>query len=246
MITGKESFAELQADFYRYMLLYGGIARRTCRDYVTRMRFLAQNYMLDETLTQENVEDILRQEAVNRLSRSTYSYEKSISDFRACLNKFLDFIHSDYRRNKADKVLAEIRLVETGQFSTETERQTIIKARIGQGLFRDRLLNYWRGCVVSSCTLTDILVASHIKPWKSADNKERLDVYNGLLLRPDYDRLFDLGYISFDPEGKIMCSSLVEQHDWDILGIRRDIRLVRLEDRHKPYLQYHNEYCFLP
>ena len=30
---------------------------------------------------------------------------------------------------------------------------------------------------------------SHIKPWRDADNQERLDAYNGLLLLPNYDKL---------------------------------------------------------
>lgn len=36
-----ERYADLQADFYHYMVKYGGIAKKTSGDYVTRMKFLA-------------------------------------------------------------------------------------------------------------------------------------------------------------------------------------------------------------
>ena len=48
---------------------------------------------------------------------------------------------------------------------------------------------------MSGITSTWILIASHIKPWRVSNNNERLDVYNGLLLLPNLDKLFDKGYI---------------------------------------------------
>ena len=42
-----ERYADLQADFYHYMVKYGGIAKKTSGDYVTRMKFLAHHYLLD-------------------------------------------------------------------------------------------------------------------------------------------------------------------------------------------------------
>ena len=47
-----EKYMDLQADFYHYMVEFGGIAKKTSCDYVTRMKFLAHDYALDETLTQ--------------------------------------------------------------------------------------------------------------------------------------------------------------------------------------------------
>lgn len=90
-----------------------------------------------------------------------------------------------------------------------------------------------------------MLVASHIKPWKDADNKERLDAYNGLLLLPNYDKLFDTGYITFDQNGRILYSRLLDKADRETIGLTNDLHLVKLDERHLRYLKYHNDNCFL-
>jgi len=212
---------------------------------VTRMKFLAHDYSLDETLTKEKVDEILRQEDLKRQGRKVYSSKKSLSDFRAGLNMFLGFINSDYHKRITDSIIAEIRSLEKDNTINATEKDSIVKSRIGQGSFRKDLIEYWHGCAISQCPLTWMLIASHIKPWKDADNQERLDVYNGLLLLPNYDKLFDLGYISFNRNGRIMCSRLLDNFDKDVIGLTNDMHLVKLDMRHLPYLKYHNENCFL-
>ncbi len=212
---------------------------------MTRMKFLAHDYSLDETLTKEKVDEILRQEDLKRQGRKVYSSKKSLSDFRAGLNMFLGFINSDYHKRITDSIIAEIRSIEKDNTINATEKDSIVKSRIGQGSFRKDLIEYWHGCAISQCPLTWMLIASHIKPWKDADNQERLDVYNGLLLLPNYDKLFDLGYISFNRNGRIMCSRLLDNFDKDVIGLTNDMNLVKLDMRHLPYLKYHNENCFL-
>ncbi len=244
-MSNSEKFSDLQADFYHYMMKYGGITKKTCGDYVTRMKFLAHDYSLDETLTKEKVDEILRQEDLKRQGRKVYSSKKSLSDFRAGLNMFLGFINSDYHKRITDSIIAEIRSLEKDNTINATEKDSIVKSRIGQGSFRKDLIEYWHGCAISQCPLTWMLIASHIKPWKDADNQERLDVYNGLLLLPNYDKLFDLGYISFNRNGRIMCSRLLDNFDKDVIGLTNDMHLVKLDMRHLPYLKYHNENCFL-
>ena len=244
-MSNSEKFSDLQADFYHYMMKYGGITKKTCGDYVTRMKFLAHDYSLDETLTKEKVDEILRQEDLKRQGRKVYSSKKSLSDFRAGLNMFLGFINSDYHKRITDSIIAEIRSLEKDNTINAAEKDSIVKSRIGQGSFRKDLIEYWHGCAISQCPLTWMLIASHIKPWKDADNQERLDVYNGLLLLPNYDKLFDLGYISFNRNGRIMCSRLLDNFDKDVIGLTNDMHLVKLDMRHLPYLKYHNENCFL-
>lgn len=81
----------------------------------------------------------------------------------------------------------------------QTTKEQIIESRIGQGEFRKKLINKWnKKCSISNCELLEILIASHIKPWKFSNNLERLDENNGLLLSPTYDKLFDKGFISFN------------------------------------------------
>lgn len=90
-----------------------------------------------------------------------------------------------------------------------------------------------------------MLIASHIKPWKDADNQERLDTYNGLLLLPNYDKLFDLGYISFNYKGRIMYSRLLDKIDIETIGLNNNLHLVKIEEKHLKYLKFHNDNRFL-
>ena len=244
-MSNLEKYTDLQADFYHYMVKFGGIAKKTSGDYVTRMKFLAHDYSLDETLTKEKIDEILRQEDFKRQERSVYTSKKSLSDFRAGLNKFLAFINSDYHKRIADSIITEIKAVENDNTIKMTEKDSIVKSRIGQGIFRKGLIEYWHGCAISQCPLTWMLIASHIKPWRDADNQERLDPYNGLLLLPNYDKLFDLGYISFNSKGKIIYSRLLDKFDRETIGLTNNLHLVKLEEQHLKYLKYHNDNCFL-
>ncbi|WP_334078438.1 HNH endonuclease [Microbulbifer sp. M83] len=126
--------------------------------------------------------------------------------------------------------------------ASETERQTLVDARIGQGQFRRDLLSYWGQCAVTGIAEPLLLRASHIKPWRESDNRERLDPYNGLLLSAHLDAAFDSGLISFADSGSALIS---EQFlDADKLGITDSLALATIEPKHLPYLQWHRTYVY--
>ena len=89
--------------------------------------------------------------------------------------------------------------------------------------------------------MTDILIASHIKPWNESSNEEKLDPYNGLLLLPNYDKLFDKHLISFDDDGRIIISPQIKKEEYKILGISADDKLFNVFEENKPYLKIHRE-----
>lgn len=93
-------------------------------------------------------------------------------------------------------------------------------------------------------SLTAILRASHIKPWRDSNNVERLDVFNGLLLSPAYDAAFDMGLISFDAGGKIIVSNKLVPADAKVLGLDTNACLSRLDLKHQPYLEHHRASVF--
>jgi len=126
----------------------------------------------------------------------------------------------------------------------DTERDALIKARIGQGAYREALFAYWEGCAVTGCILPDMLRASHIKPWRNANAEERLDPYNGLLLVPSLDLAFDQGFISFDDQGNVMLSPQLDDASADSLHLRRGLLLRKMAPRHFVYLAWHREYVF--
>ena len=122
-----------------------------------------------------------------------------------------------------------------------TEKENLVKCRIGQGVFRDKLIEHWEGCSVTGLTQNDILIASHIIPWSKANHKQRLDPFNGLLLLPTLDKLFDKGYISFSNNGSILISKLLS--NYDILGINEDMK-IKIQEEHAKYLNYHRNEIF--
>jgi hypothetical protein len=127
---------------------------------------------------------------------------------------------------------------------TATEREQLSKARVGQGLFRERLVALWkRRCVVSDIKLLPVLKASHIKPWRDSTNAERLDKYNGLLLSPNLDALFDKGYISFRDNGEMLISPVLDATSVASLLHGCDGK-VNFVQEHFKYLEHHREYVF--
>jgi len=95
-----------------------------------------------------------------------------------------------------------------------TTREQLIQARVGQGTFRRDVLDAWSGrCAVTGCAVTQVLRASHIKPWRDSSNDERRDPDNGLPLIANLDALFDVGLIGFDEAGQMLVSSELGSHD---------------------------------
>lgn len=123
--------------------------------------------------------------------------------------------------------------------ATETERIALSNARVGQGIFRIRVLDLWGSCAVTGCPLVEILVASHIVPWARATNKERLDPLNALLLTPNLDKLFDRLLISFNDDGSILLSNALSAEEWVALGINKKSRLRFVRPANLRYLRKH-------
>lgn len=127
---------------------------------------------------------------------------------------------------------------------TDTEREALIKARVGQSGYRDELLGYWGGCAVTDCCVPMLLRASHIKPWRVASGAERLDPFNGLLLTPNLDLAFDQGLISFDDYGQILLGEDLDPDSARSLNITPDLRLRQIDPRHRGYLAWHRDNLF--
>lgn len=88
-------------------------------------------------------------------------------------------------------------------------KETIIRPRLGQGAFRVLVTDaYKRSCAITSEHSLPALEAAHIKPF-TEDGPHA--VKNGLLLRSDFHRLFDRGYITVTPEYKIEVSGRLKE-----------------------------------
>jgi predicted restriction endonuclease len=128
-----------------------------------------------------------------------------------------------------------------------TVKEQIIKARRGQGRFRDNVQCFEDRCRVSGVNTAPFLIASHIKPWRAADNNERLDGENGLLLCPNIDFLFDRGFISFGDDGSLLVSPVADKACLSRLGVPTgpSVNVGTFSPKQKAYLAYHRRNVFL-
>lgn len=102
----------------------------------------------------------------------------------------------------------------------QTTRESVIRARRGQGTFRSNVETVETRCRLTEIANPSLLIASHIKPWRSCETAaERLDGMNGLLLTPDADLLFDRGFITFHDDGEVRVSPRFDGEDLRRLGL---------------------------
>jgi predicted restriction endonuclease len=117
-----------------------------------------------------------------------------------------------------------------------------VKRRIGQGKFRELLLERYDTCCLCDVSKSELLVASHIKSWKDSSGKEKLDINNGMLLCPNHDALFDKKFISFDDEGGIILSKELDKKNMIFTNIQEDSKLkFKVTEEMKVYLKFHRK-----
>jgi hypothetical protein len=148
----------------------------------------------------------------------------------------------------ADLEDAAERQIEDDSELTETEKEQLILARKGQGLFRSRVIELESRCRLTGVENPVLLIASHIKPWRACSTAaERLDGENGLMLTPHVDRLFDKGLISFTNSGRVLLSPQLDQLDIDRLGLAESClkNVGRFREGQTRYLMHHREVVFV-
>ncbi len=123
----------------------------------------------------------------------------------------------------------------------ESEKEQLIKARRGQGIFRMRVEKIESACRLTGIRDKRLLIASHIKPWRKSDNAEKLDGNNGLLLSPHVDKLFDKGWISLSNEGDILCTNDGIKKVMVQWGLDPNKNVGEFKENQKKYLAYHRE-----
>ena len=127
-----------------------------------------------------------------------------------------------------------------------TTKDVVTAIRIGQKEFRKKLLVSLKKCPITGIDDPRILTASHIKPWTQSTNPERLDMKNGFLFSPTFDRLFDRGLISFTNEKRLLVSTSFSNLNLSRLKLSNsqiieDLPVFGREE----YLEYHRNKVFL-
>jgi len=216
------------------------------RDLTTLMTIDIENFG-KEYATREDLERQNQEVDVDDFFSRKYN---QVGHLKNLLGKLDDLVVHDgsiYFKTDADRL-----------FSDETQKKAVRDSYL-QRVYKNELeeescLHYYGDadpkakrtpkCMLDGLT-HPVLIASHIKPYSHCkDNeKEQFDVNNGLLLNRAFDSLFDLGYITFDDEGNIIPSKVLEADMCDYLsGYRLDkgfINPIRLK-----YMQYHRANVF--
>jgi hypothetical protein len=132
---------------------------------------------------------------------------------------------------------------ETAGMPRTTETERVVVQRVGQNLFRAALLDYWQGrCCVTGLDVPELLRASHIKPWAASESDdERLDVFNGLLLAPNLDALFDTGLMTVLDDGTVCLAGELTPNRRRQLGLVEGMTVAALRPWHHKYLQFHRQ-----
>jgi hypothetical protein len=128
---------------------------------------------------------------------------------------------------------------------TLTEKNQIINARIGQGLFRRSLILECNFCPITLVDDSKLLIASHIKPWRNSNNIERLNPKNGILLTPTFDKLFDEGLISFENNKSLLISSEISKTNTNKLNLVPNMIFPKFPIHgREEFLEYHRNEIF--
>jgi putative restriction endonuclease len=125
----------------------------------------------------------------------------------------------------------------------------LVKPRLGQGAFRILVTDaYDRRCAISGERTLPILDAAHIHSYSEGGTHEGS---NGVLLRTDIHKLFDLGYVTIDENMKFVVSGRLKsdfdngKHYYDLQG--REVRPPRMPTAAPSVdaLRWHRENKFL-
>lgn len=209
----------------------------TVYDYLKRIEYVCEIENTTWNKLMEEIDSIVEQYSPK--GAKTELGAKSHSAVISALKQFKIFVEKE---NK--KCVEEIENNEISIYK-DTEKQALVKIRIGHSELRTKILNYKKECEICGIKNSKILIISHIKPWAKSENSEKLDANNILLLCTMHDALFDKGLISFDDSGKILISSELDEKEQALVNISADSCIKITSDRQIKFLKYHRKHIFI-
>jgi putative restriction endonuclease len=140
-------------------------------------------------------------------------------------------------------------LVADGEHPATYGEPMLVRPRRGQGTFKALVTNaYQRRCAITGESTLPVLEAAHIRPFA----KDGLNnTYNGLLLRSDFHKLFDLGLVTVTPDLRVEVSPRIRQEWFNGKAYYRlhgePLAVIPEDERDRPradLLAWHNENIF--
>lgn len=178
--------------------------------------------------------------SVMHLTDSTGSsiyYWKLFADFEAISDKNSALVYTYGRKGEK---------IPVPQLKENSRQSEIRRARQGQGLYREKLLEECQFCPITMINDERLLIASHIKPWAVSTDKEKIDPKNGFMLSPLYDKLFDRGFMTFTDDRRIMLSNWISPANKKRLGVKdgQFIQFLPLDEDRQSYMEFHRSSVF--
>lgn len=253
MINKIEDFKDnekiLRKEFFKYMKEnYKKYSDSTIKTFFSDAKFSINNelgisffmLLLNENLIESEYRNILIEYFSKKKIQKTpeshaTAYERAIKYLREFM------IEKNYLIDEKEYIRETNNIIE--KFTDITEKNIIIKTRVGQGLFKKKLLAIGCKCNICGISIKELLIASHCKPWSKANDKERLDVNNGLLLCPTHDAIFDKGLITFDNEGRIIISTVIPKEEYKLININENV-CIDLNNENIKYMTWYRENIF--
>ena len=164
-------------------------------------------------------------------------------------NDFMDGELAIMQDEAYEEIGTELTIHEAGT------REQMVHVRVGQNYFRNAVLSaYESRCCMTGISVPEFLIASHIKPWKSSDDKkEKANPRNGLCLNALHDKAFDLGFITVDKDTlRIIVAETLKNYvkldettkNWIVACEGEQIILPHRSAPDKLFLEYHNDVVF--
>lgn len=170
-------------------------------------------------------------------------YWKLFVDFDAIEDKSMALVNT-YGKKK-EGLLMDDHVQGYGSITSKANKE-ISNARIGQGKYREDLLEECPFCPITMINDERLLIASHIKPWAVSTDAEKVDPKNGYMLSPLYDKLFDRGLITFSSDRKMHISNWLSPKNQERMGLQEGkfYQALPMDDRRENYLNYHRDFVF--
>lgn len=146
-----------------------------------------------------------------------------------------------------DKLNEEVEIIDqilNDDSLKEMVREQLVMAGLGQGKFGSRVEIVRAACRAPGISDGNFLIASHIRPWSVSSNDERSDGKIGLMLSPHINQLFDVGYISFNNDGSLIDSTVLQPKVLSAWSIDVSVNACRLNKHQSGYMAYHRKNAF--
>lgn len=237
----------LREQFYQFLLKEGFSDKTpsgnpsTTYDYLKRIDFVCENESLNWESLAQNIDTILNDYGATGIKAELGA--KSHNAVFSALKQYKLFVEQNKKEKILENNIGIIQDLEAFE-DKETEKQALIKIRIGHSKLKEIILRNKTKCDICGLNHPKLLIASHIKPWSKSNDREKLDYHNILLLCPIHDALFDRGLISFNDNGQILISKELSVQNRALTNIDDNICINVTSEKQKEYLQWHRKNIF--